>query len=114
MRARRLLWIGWGGANVKQKQNGLLARKVLREHQVGGFEIPSTLSLRSHTILLANLFTNNYQVTPPQMVGMAEDTLNQAPLGAWLGRGSQAQRDGGFPFSHLPPSCVLPASGLIA
>lgn len=43
-----------GGANVKQKQNGLLARKVLREHQVGAVEIPSTLSLRSHTILLAN------------------------------------------------------------
>lgn len=83
---------GWvGGVNIKQKQNGLLARKVLRQHQVGASEIPPAVSLRSHTTLLANLFTTDCWVMPPQMVGVAEDTLNQAPMGAWLGRGPQAQ-----------------------
>lgn len=46
--------------NIQQKQNGLLARKVFREYQLGTFESPSILSpWGSHIILLGHLFPND-------------------------------------------------------
>lgn len=102
--------VRWGGGvNSKQKQNDLLARKVLRKHQVEAFEIPSILSPQSHIILLAHSFINDQ--TPPQTVDMAKDTLNQAPHGYLSG--ARGPRHGGMvasPVSHLPPPCILPAS----
>ena len=53
--------------NIKQKQNGLLARKVFREYQLGTFETPSILSpWGSHITLLGHLFPNDYWVSLPR------------------------------------------------
>lgn len=89
--------------------------KPLSKNAVKGaseaFEIPSTLSLQSHIILFANSFTNDFWVTPPQMVDVAEDTLNRAPHGCMAGaRGPRYSGAVAAPIAHLPPPCVPPAS----
>lgn len=91
-----------GGGEYQTEAEWSLSKGSVKGASGGAFEVPSVLSPWSRRILLAHSFINDHRLTPPQMVDMAEDTLNQAS--ALAGAGVPGTAGWWLPLS---PTCHL-------